>query len=64
MTKIQLEHHTEQMEAVRNEFQNLWRERILPTAINLEYHSTTERSSRHKLWEHIAWHAFKAAKGM
>lgn len=61
MTPTQLQHHTEQMEAHRAEFQKLWQGELLPRIVSL---GGTRSIREMATTKDIAWHAFKAAKGL
>lgn len=61
MNEIQLLHHQEKAEAVRAEFQKLWIRELMPRLRGLGGMKSIKTMSACK---DIAWHAFKAAKGL
>lgn len=54
---MNLEHHTEQMEAARAQFNRIWQQRIQPAMNELELIP----SSREELIQHCCWIAFTEA---
>lgn len=56
MTKAQLEHHREQMDAARRDFKNLWENHLRTAAMNLGIKTQREIVAA----EHVAWEAFLA----
>lgn len=60
MNATQAQHHTEQMEALRNDFTKLWQAELMPRVVSLGGSKSIRELATLK---DIAWHAFKAAKG-
>jgi hypothetical protein len=61
MTKSQLEHHTEQMEALRQEFERFWHLELEPRHQNFNGQKFEQNWN---MCRDIAWHAFRKAKGL
>ncbi len=57
---MNIEHHTEQMEAMRAEFAKLFMEQLLPKAIDIGL--VARGGGQLNGLMHIAWHAFKAGR--
>lgn len=54
---MNLEHHTEQMEAARSDFARLWEDKLVRRALSLGNNLTAPELA---LLRDIAWHAFLA----
>jgi hypothetical protein len=61
MTESEYQHRLEQMEAARQEFQDIWREELFKAS---ETYAILVRNKVAPLAEHMAWLVFKKAKGI